>query len=189
MPFPPNDDSAATSRPSRRTGNTNLLRPLRGQRRQRVLGTTTEYLRHAPDPPRAGEWPGRAPTGRRPNGCPDTVNSADSIDQEPRITPGRQDALFHERVRGTRISGSPRSSPTASDESPGYRTQRPTQKHEHCFCRSASRVRTTRPYFISVRPREAGRRSTADVYTHQEDRGLSGNPPRDTKASCSTRSV
>jgi hypothetical protein len=171
LPFPPNDEFGSYEPTITPDGNTIYFARFAGGGDKRVLGTTTDIfvtrrIRQA------GEWPGTGADWTPPERLPDTVNS-DALDQEPRITPDGKTLYFMSRRSGNGEIWVTHKQPDggwtkAQNLGPNVNSQYP----QHCFMPLGLPGEEDTSVFVSARPREAGAKPTADLYTSRMDKGV-----------------
>jgi WD40-like Beta Propeller Repeat len=172
LPFPPNDEFGSYEPTITPDGNTIYFARFAGGGDKRVRGTTTDIfvtrrIRQT------GEWPGTGADWTPPERLPDTVNS-DALDQEPRITPDGKTLYFM-----SRRSGNPEIWVTHRQADGGWT---PAQKlgpninsessPQHCFMPLGLPGEEETSVFVAARPREAGAKPTADLYTSRMEQGV-----------------
>ena len=167
LPFPPNDDFGNYEPTITGDGNTIYFARFANTGDKRVRGKgsdifVTRRIRQS------GEWPGTAADWTAPEPLPDTVNAADAVDQEPRVTADGNTLYFMSNRPGGRggsdiwVTHKQPNGEWAPPQNLGPNIN--TEGRDHCFMPSGLPGQDDTSVFISARPREAGANPTDDVY-------------------------
>ncbi len=178
LPFPPNDDFGNYEPAISADGNSIYFARFAdngtGAGDKRVKGTADLFVtrRVRQDSP----WPGNPGDWSAPERLPDTVNS-DSTDLEPWISPDDKSLYFQSRRDGGSGSSDIWVSEKGADGEwgkahPVLAGDINTQYQDHCFFPFDLPGQPTAMNFISVRPREAGKPPTTDLYTTRQVNGV-----------------
>ena len=175
LPFPPNDKFGNYEPAISADGNAIYFARFASNGDNRVQGPTDIFVTRRVR--QSGEWPGTAEDWSPAERLPDTVNSADSIDQEPWITPDGKSLYFMSRRSGGSGGADIYVSHKLPDGQWGQANPVPggninTEYNDHCFMPFDLPGEPSAMGFISIRPRTAGQPLTTDLYTTRQVNGV-----------------
>ena len=175
LPFPPNDEFGSYEPTITPDGNTIYFARFATSGDKRVAGKATDiFVTHRVR--QSGEWPGTGADWTPPERLPDTVNAADAVDQEPRITPDGKTLYFMSNRQGGRggsdiwVTHKQPNGEWAPAQNLGPSIN--SEFVDHCFMPIGLPGQDDTSVFISIRPREAGGQPSADIYTSRMENGL-----------------
>jgi len=174
LPFPPNDEFGNYEPTITSDGNTIYFARFANTGDKRVQGKGSDiFVTHRIR--QGGEWPGTAGDWTPPERLPDTVNAADAVDQEPRITPDGKTLYF----MSSRPGGLGGSDIWVTHKQPNGEWS-PAQNlgpnvntagRDHCFMPLGLPGQEDTAQFISARSREAGGQPSDDIYVTKMENG------------------